>query len=86
MKGLMKLKGRKLRINKVIFLICVFILSGLSFLLCGCRSWEQPGETMAEGHIRHKRILRLNKQEMTADIDRVLQLDEPSKLTNRRIP
>lgn len=46
----------------------------------------QPGESEAEGRRRHARNVRIDQQEMMADIDRVFQLDKPSKLTNRRIP
>jgi len=61
-------------------ILCVLVL-----LACGCAS-DQLGETSAEGRRRHQRNLRLNRQEMTADIDMVLLLDKPSKLTDKRIP
>jgi hypothetical protein len=67
-------------------IILIIILTVLVFLPCGCSFFNQPGETVAEGHQRHKRVLRLNRQEMMVDVDRVLQLDEPSKLTEKRIP
>lgn len=71
------------------FPICSIILIGILcviFLLpCGC-GYNQPGETTAEGHRRHRRVIRTNQQEMMADIDRVLLLDEPSNLTDKRIP
>ena len=69
-------------VSKVILSV---ILCALFFLLCGC-AWNQPGETTAEGHRRHQRTLRINQQEMMADIDKVLLLDKPSKLTDKRIP
>ncbi|UCG47844.1 MAG: hypothetical protein JSU94_20495 [Phycisphaerales bacterium] len=47
---------------------------------------DQLGETRAEGSRRHRRVLRINRQEMMADIDRLLLLDRPSKLTDKRIP
>ena len=61
------------------------ILCALVFLAAGCSS-GQLGETAAEGHRRHQRNLRLNRQEMTADMDSLLLLDKPSKLTDKRIP
>jgi hypothetical protein len=67
-------------------IILSIILCVLLFLPCGCSFFNQSGETTAEGHRRHKRVLRRNRQEMMADIDRVLLLDEPSKLTDKRIP
>lgn len=63
----------------------VILLSILIFLPCGC-SPKQMGETAAEGHRRHRRNLRLNQQEMMEDIDMVLLLDKPMKLTDKRIP
>jgi len=69
--------------------VCKVILSvilwALVFVPFGCGSW-QAGETVAESQRRHKRVLRINRQEMMADIDKVLLLDEPSKLTDKRIP
>ena len=46
----------------------------------------QLGETEAEGHRRHLRNERINQQEMMRDLDMVLLLDKPSKLTDKRIP
>ncbi len=66
--------------------ILSIILWAFVFLPLGCVSWDQAGETAAEGHRRHKRVLRVNRQEMMADIDKVLLLDKPSKLTEKRIP
>jgi len=62
------------------------ILCALVLLPCSCASFEQPGETAAEGHRRHLRNLRINQQEMMEDIDKVLLLDRPSRLTDKRIP
>ncbi len=88
MKSLEKLKSRHSKVRSLGFLLFTFalILSGLLSLLCGCRSCDQPGETLAEGRRRHQRVLRINQQEMMADIDRILLLDSPSKLTDKRIP
>jgi hypothetical protein len=75
--------------KKGYFYVCSIILSIILcasvFLPCGCR-FDQPGETLAEGHRRHKRVIRVNQQEMMADIDRVLLLDQPTKLTDNRMP
>ena len=68
------------------FFALAFVLCGPILLLCGCSCCEQPGETVAEGSRRHQRVLRINQQEMMADIDRVLLLDRPSRLTDIRIP
>ncbi|MHC4510710.1 MAG: hypothetical protein ACYTAO_17440 [Planctomycetota bacterium] len=67
-------------------LILAFVLWVLVFLPCGCSSYTQPGETAAEGRRRHKRVARINQQEMMQDIDKALLLDKPSTLTDKRIP
>ncbi len=64
----------------------VVILCTLFFVPLGCRSYDQMGETAAEGHRRHQRVLRLNNQEMMKDLDTFMLLDRPSKLTDKRIP
>ena len=71
--------------------VCVFkvilpvMMLVLVFVPFGCSS-TQLGETAAEGRRRHKRMARINQQEMMADIDAVFMLDEPSRLTDKRIP
>jgi hypothetical protein len=76
--------------KSVSVLVCKVILTGFLlifvFLPCGCSSYEQPGETAAEGCRRHDRVAGINQQEMMADIDEVLLLDRPSRLTDKRIP
>jgi len=67
---------------KVILAVALFVLVFISF---GCSS-SQLGETAAEGHRRHQRVVRINQQEMMADMDKTILLDEPSKLTDKRIP
>lgn len=67
-------------------LIFVFVLWVLVALPCGCRSYEQPGETAAEGRRRHERVARINQQEMMSDIDKALLQNRPSRLTDKRIP
>ena len=66
-------------------MLLTIIFCALVFLASGCSS-SQLGETAAEGHRRHQRNLRINNQEMMADIDSFLMLDQPSKLTDKRIP
>ncbi len=65
--------------------ILVIFLSVLFLIPFGC-SMEQLGESAAEGNRRHVRILRLSKPELVTDIDQVLFLDRPNRLTERRIP
>ena len=66
--------------------ILIVVLCALFLVPLGCRSYDQLGETAAEGHRRHKRALRINRQEMMADLDTVFLIKEPSKLTDKRIP
>ena len=73
---------KSVSVCKVILIFALFVLVFVTF---GCSS-GQPGETAAEGHRRHQRVVRINQQEMMADIDKALLLDKPSKLTDKRIP
>jgi hypothetical protein len=76
------MKSVSVSVCKVILPVILLVLVFMPF---GC-SFSQPGETVAEGHRRHQRVVRINQQELMADIDTVLMLDEPSKLTDKRIP
>jgi hypothetical protein len=66
-------------------LLAAVALCIAAMILSGC-SWQQPGETSAEINRRHSRMLRLNNQMMMSDVDKVLMLDRPSRLTDKRIP
>lgn len=77
------MKSVSVSVCKLILVATVLVFV---FMPLGCNSLSQPGETAAEGNRRHNRIARLNQQEMMADIDAALMLDEPSKLTDKRIP
>ena len=77
------MKSVSISVFKVILAVILLVLVFVPF---GCSSFSQPGETAAEGHRRHQRMARINQQEMMADIDAVLLTDEPSKLTDKRIP
>ncbi len=61
------------------FLLFVFVL-----WLTGCN--QQLGETRAEVIRRHDRTIQISCQEFMDDIDKTLLLDQPSKLTDKRIP
>jgi len=67
--------------------VILTVILGVLFLLpAGCGSYEQPGETAAEGRRRHLRNARINQQELMADLDKSMQADKPSRLTDKRIP
>ncbi len=63
--------------------ILAFVFCVLVFFLGSC---AQLGETTAEGSQRHERVLRINQSELMSDIDKMLLLDQPSNLTDKRIP
>jgi len=73
-------------LSKISTLVTSLLLLTLILVASGCSSYHQPGETAAERSRRHKRILRVNHSQMMQDIDRVLNLDRPSRLTDRRLP
>ena len=77
------MKSVSISICTVILVVALLVLVFMPF---GCSSFSQPGETAAEGHRRHQRVARINQQELMQDIDTVLLIDEPSKLTDKRIP
>jgi len=56
----------------------------LSIFATGCGAGL--GETTAEANRRRQRVLRINVGQMITDIDRILMLDEPSRLTDRDLP
>ncbi len=59
------------------------VLCLLVILPVGC---AEMGETQAESRIRHLRNARINKETMGEDVDYLLLIDQPSKLTDKRIP
>ena len=66
-------------------LVLVGVLVVLVLLPIAC-STAQLGETKAEARRRHRRNYRINQSELAADIDSFLLIDEPSRLTDMRIP
>ena len=72
--------------TSIIKMVLVFSFLVLVFTPFGCSSFSQPGETAAEGHRRHLRMVRINQQQTMADIDTALMLEGPSRLTDKRIP
>ncbi len=78
--------GEYIMRDKVAVILLVVLLLSLVVLSTGCGFFNQPGETPAEVNRDHARMLRINQQEMMADIDRTLDLDQPSKLTDKHLP
>ena len=69
-------------ISKILLTV---VLCAMVFLLIGC-STAQLGETTAQGNRRHIRNLRIDQSELMADIDHFLLLEQPSRLSDKRIP
>jgi hypothetical protein len=78
--------GEYIMRNKVAVSLLTVVLLSLAVLLTGCGLFNQPGKTPAEVNREHARMLRINQQQMMADIDRTLDLDRPSRLTDKRLP
>ena len=74
---------KSVSLRKVVMAI---VLTALFLLASGCSSYEQPGETAAEGNRRHLRNDRINQNELMADLDMFMLYDKPSKLSGKRIP
>jgi hypothetical protein len=72
--------------NRITVSLLVVLLLSLVVLSTGCGLFNEPGKTPAEVNRDHIRTLRINQQEMMADIDRTLDLDKPSKLSDKRLP
>ena len=66
--------------------VVAVILLVFVFLPSGCTSYEQMGETAAEGRRRHLRNRRIDQQQLMADLDTFWLVDKPSRLTDKRIP
>jgi hypothetical protein len=69
--------------NNVIVSLLVVVLFVLTVMSTGC---GQPGKTAAEVNRDHVRKMQINNQQMMRDIDRTLDMDQPSKLTERHLP
>jgi hypothetical protein len=72
--------------NKVAVSLLAVVLLSLAALLTGCGLFDQPGKTADEVNREHVRMLQINQQQMMRDIDRTLGTDQPSKLTDKRLP
>lgn len=60
-------------------------LTNLAYLGEG-EEFARPGMTEAEARRRDQRVRRLNRQMLMSDIDTVLMLDRPSRLSDKRLP
>jgi len=72
--------------KRLVSTILTVVLCTAVLWISGCGPCDQPGETVAEGNRRHLRNMRINRQEMMEDIDHFMLLEQPSKLTGKRMP
>ena len=64
--------------------VCGCVLGFAAICMMGCTRGT-PGETAAEVKRRHIDIVHNNMQQLQSDVDTVLMLDQPSKLSDRHI-
>jgi len=60
------------------------VLAGLVVVNTGCFAGS-PGETRGEVHRRHMRVISTDKLQRQDDIDALLLLDRPSRLSEKPI-
>lgn len=77
--GRMRLFGSAARLSAFAIVLYVLVL-----MPSGCAS--QLGETKAEARRRHIRNDRIRDQALRADLDAFMMWDEPTGLTEQRIP
>lgn len=64
-------------------MVCFCILCVTALCLSGC--FKGPGETTSQVHQKHMRVINTSRRQMQDDIDSVLLLDKPSKLSDKVI-
>ena len=67
-------------------LAAVLFLVVMTLINSGCAYYHGQGETAQERARRQYRTSRVNANQLVEDIDKVLMLDEPSHLTEKRVP
>lgn len=81
---------KKTFVPVILGIILCFVILWASGCFCmppvGGKGCAQMSETEAEGHRRHLRNARINHQQMMEDIDTFMLYDEPSALTDKRLP
>ena len=71
--------------NSIKVSLLVVLLLTLTLITSGCGFFNHPGKTASEVNREHRRMLRVNQQELMSDVDRAVHLDRPSTLTEMRI-
>lgn len=62
---------------------CLCVLCLMVFCLGGCLS--SPGETSSEIHRKHMNTIKTDSLQIQDDVDAVLHLDQPSRLSDKFI-
>lgn len=68
--------------NSVLVILSVFLAAIIVFV----SSCAGLGETTSERRIRRQRVVQLERRMMAEDIEDFWMTDEPSKLTDKRMP
>ena len=61
-------------------IVCVCVLCSVGLCLSGCGT---PGQTSAEVHRRQGNALRTNQLQLQDDVDTVLMVEQPSRLSDK---
>jgi hypothetical protein len=72
--------------NRITVSLLIVVLLALVVMSTGCGLFDQPGKTAAEVNRDHIRMLQINQQELSADVDRALFLDKPHTLSGKSMP
>jgi hypothetical protein len=72
--------------NRIVVSLLGVVLFMLATMSAGCFLFDQQGKTADEVNRDHIRTLRINQEQMMRDIDRTLDLDKPSSLTENKLP
>lgn len=70
-------------LNRFGLVCCLCVLCLMAACLGGCLS--SPGETSREIHRKHMNVINTNFLQIQDDVDAVLHLDEPVKLSDKHI-
>ncbi len=67
--------------SRTMFCFCIICVTALCF--SGC--FKAAGETTREVHQKHMRAINTSRRQMQDDIDSLLLLDKPSRLSDKVI-
>lgn len=68
--------------NYINAVFCLFICLSVCVCILGCRG---AGETASEVNVRHKHIIYTNTSMIQDDLDALMLLDRPSKLSDKMV-